>query len=47
MAWESDRSETLWQILSKLDDGKKFRTSILKSAQDIWPTFNRLFGGKS
>jgi uncharacterized sporulation protein YeaH/YhbH (DUF444 family) len=47
MAWESERSETLWQILSKLDDGKKFRTSILKSAQDIWPTFNRLFGGKS
>ncbi len=47
MAWESERSDTLMQTLSKLDDGKKFRTSVLKSAQDIWPTFNRLFGGKS
>ena len=47
MAWESDRSDTLRQTLSKLDDGKKFRTAVLKSAQDIWPTFNRLFGGKS
>jgi sporulation protein YhbH len=47
MAWESERSETILQILSKFDDGKKFRTAVLKSSQDIWPTFNRLFGGKS
>ena len=47
MAWEPDRSTSLWNSICKIDDGKKLRVAMLKSAQDIWPTFNRLFGGKA
>ena len=46
MAWEQENSHSLWNSISKIDDGKKLRVAILKSAQDIWPTFSRLFGGK-
>ncbi len=46
MAWEPDRSASLWNLISKIDDGKRLRVAMLKSAQDIWPTFSRLFGGK-
>jgi len=46
MAWESDRQDTLWKRLDKIALDK-FRTAVLKSKDDIWPIFKRLFGGVS
>jgi sporulation protein YhbH len=46
MAWESDRQDTLWRQLNKINLGK-FKTAVLKSKDDIWPIFKRLFGGVS
>jgi uncharacterized sporulation protein YeaH/YhbH (DUF444 family) len=46
MAWESDRQDTLWKRLDKIALDK-FRTAVLKSKDDIWPIFKRLFGGAS
>jgi sporulation protein YhbH len=46
MAWESDRQDTLWRQLNKIALGK-FKTAVLKSKDDIWPIFKRLFGGVS
>ena len=44
MAWEADRQDTLWRALGQIND-EKFKTAILKKADDIWPVFKRLFGG--
>lgn len=44
MAWQSENSDTLMRHLSKVND-EKFKTSTLKSANDIWPVFKKLFGG--
>jgi sporulation protein YhbH len=44
MAWEADRQDTLWRQLNKITLSK-FKTAVLKSKDDIWPIFKRLFGG--
>ena len=44
MAWDSDKEGSLWNSLSRIS-GPKLRTSMLKTSQDIWPTFKKLFGG--
>lgn len=43
--WDPDNSSTLMKFMQPLDDGKKFRTASLTQASDIWPVFNKLFGG--
>jgi sporulation protein YhbH len=45
IAWDPEHSGTLMKSLRPLDDGKKFRTISLYSEKDIWPMFNKLFGG--
>jgi sporulation protein YhbH len=44
MAWEADRQDTLWRQLNEITLSK-FKTAVLKSKDDIWPIFKRLFGG--
>jgi uncharacterized sporulation protein YeaH/YhbH (DUF444 family) len=44
MAWQSENSDTLMKHLAGVND-EKFKTSTLKSANDIWPVFKKLFGG--
>jgi sporulation protein YhbH len=43
-AWESEKSSELFNMLSRLQD-EKLKTFILNSADDIWPTFKKMFGG--
>jgi sporulation protein YhbH len=43
-SWQSDKTSKLWNMLSKIEGGK-LRLGLLGSAQDIWPSFKRLFGG--
>jgi len=44
VAWESDKSSELFNMLSKLRD-EKLRTFTFNSADDIWSTFRKMFGG--
>lgn len=43
-SWNEDVNNTLWGNLVRLQS-EKFKMNILKSAQDIWPVFKKLFGG--
>lgn len=43
-SWQSETVSRLWTELSKIEGGP-LRLAILKSVEDIWPTFKRLFGG--
>lgn len=43
-SWNENVENTLWGSLVTLQ-GEKFKMNILKSAQDIWPVFKKLFGG--
>lgn len=43
-AWESEKSSELFNMLSRLQD-EKLKTFIFNSADDIWPTFRKMFGG--
>lgn len=42
--WQADKASKLWSDLSKVQDDK-LKLAMLSSAQDIWPTFKKLFGG--
>jgi sporulation protein YhbH len=42
--WNEDVDKTLWGHLLKMKHDN-FKMNILKSVTDIWPTFNKLFGG--
>lgn len=43
-SWNEDVENTLWGNLVRMQS-EKFKMNILKSAQDIWPVFKKLFGG--
>jgi sporulation protein YhbH len=43
-SWNEDVEKTLWGHLVRVKDDR-FKMNILKSAQDIWPVFKKLFGG--
>jgi len=45
-AWDDSKSSKLWKQLNSLDH-KRMKLSILNSKDDVWPTFNRLFGGEN
>jgi uncharacterized sporulation protein YeaH/YhbH (DUF444 family) len=42
--WQADKASKLWSDLSKVQDDK-LKLAMLSNAQDIWPTFKKLFGG--
>jgi sporulation protein YhbH len=44
MKWETSTHDSLWNMIVKMN-GPKFKSVILRTAQDIWPVFKKLFGG--